>query len=87
MATSEDGSPSHEGVRFEMIPEVEIPENEGTVVKSKKFKLEPMSVDEAVLQMEMLQHDFFVFLNVETDNVAVVYVRADGDYGVLDTTY
>ena len=38
-------------------------------------------------QMEMLQHDFFVFLNVETDNVAVVYVRADGDYGVLDTTY
>ena len=78
---------ANESVRFEMIPEVEIPENEGTVVKSKKFKLEPMSVDEAVLQMEMLQHDFFVFLNVETDNVAVVYVRADGDYGVLDTTY
>ena len=46
-----------------------------------------MTVDEAVLQMEMLQHDFFVFLNVETDSVSVVYTRADGDYGVLDTTY
>ncbi len=77
---------SNESVRFEMIPEIEI-QDEGQVVKTKKFQLTPMTVEEAVLQMDLLQHDFFVFLNVETDNVAVVYVRSDGDYGVLDTTY
>ena len=77
---------SNDSVRFEMIPEIEI-QDEGQVVKTKKFQLTPMTVEEAVLQMDLLQHDFFVFLNVETDNVAVVYVRSDGDYGVLDTTY
>ena len=77
---------SNESVRFEMIPEIEEQE-EGAVVKHKKFRLSPMTVDEAVLQMEMLQHDFFVFRKVETDSVSVVYTRADGDYGVLDTTY
>ena len=77
---------SNESVRFEMIPEPEEQE-EGRVVKNKKFHLTPMTVDEAILQMDMLQHDFFVFLNVETDSVSVAYVRADGDYGVLDTTY
>ena len=46
-----------------------------------------MSVDEAVLQMELLQHNFFVFLNPETDSVSVVYKRQDNNYGVLDTTY
>lgn len=65
-----------------MIPEPEEQE-EGRVVKNKKFHLTPMTVDEAILQMDMLQHDFFVFLNVETDSVSVAYVRADGDYGVL----
>lgn len=78
---------SNESVRFEMIPETEEPQEEGRVVKTKKFHLVPMTVDEAVLQMDLLQHNFFVFLNVETDSVSVVYVRADGDYGVLDTTY
>lgn len=46
-----------------------------------------MTVDEAILQMELLQHNFFVFLNVETDSVSVVYRRQDKDYGVLNTTY
>ncbi len=80
---------SNESVRFEMIPEMEEAEEqeEKKVVKNKKFHLTPMTVDEAILQMDLLQHDFFVFLNVETDSVSVVYTRADGDYGVLDTTY
>ncbi len=79
---------SNESVRFEMIPEMEEPEEqEKKIVKSKKFRLTPMTAEEAILQMELLQHDFFVFLNVETDSVSVVYTRADGDYGILDTTY
>ena len=80
---------SNESVRFEMIPGMEEAEEqeEKKVVKNKKFHLTPMTVDEAILQMDLLQHDFFVFLNVETDSVSVVYTRADGDYGVLDTTY
>ena len=44
-----------------------------------------MTVDDAVLQMEMLQHTFFVFLNTETDSVNVVYKRNDSDYGLLET--
>ena len=72
-----------------MNPEMEDAEEqeEKKVVKNKKFHLTPMTVDEAILQMDLLQHDFFVFLNVETDSVSVVYTRADGDYGILDTTY
>ncbi len=77
---------SNESVRFEMIPETAEPE-EGKVVKTKRFELSPMTVDEAILQMELLQHNFFVFLNVETDSVSVVYKRQDKDYGVLNTVY
>ena len=77
---------SNESVRFEMIPETAEPE-EGKVVKTKRFELTPITVDEAILQMELLQHNFFVFLNVETDSVSVVYKRQDKDYGVLNTVY
>ena len=77
---------SNESVRFEMIPEVEEQE-EAKVVKTKKFELVPLGVDEAAMQMELLGHNFYVFLNVETDSVNVVYKREDGDYGLLETTY
>lgn len=63
------------------------PAEELKVVKKKKFELEPMSVDEAVVQMELVGHTFFVFLNSETDAVNVVYKREDGDYGILETKY
>lgn len=80
---------SGESVRFEMIPE--IPEadqvEEPKLVKTKKFQLVPMTVDEAVMQMELLQHNFFVFLDLETDSVSVVYKRNDDNYGLLETTY
>ena len=46
-----------------------------------------MNMEEAILQMEMLQHDFFVFLNMETDSVSVVYKRKDGAYGLLETSH
>ena len=44
-----------------------------------------MTTEEAIMQMEMLQHNFFVFLDAETDNVNVVYKRNDEDYGLLET--
>ncbi len=62
-------------------------EEEINVVKRKKFTLEPMTVDEAIVQMEMLQHTFFIFLNVETDSVNLVYRRNDNNYGLLETEY
>ena len=78
---------SNDSVRFELIPEIEEEHEEGKVVKTKKFQLAPMTVDEAILQMELLQHNFFVFLNLETDSVNVVYKRQDDNYGLLETTY
>ena len=76
---------SGESVRFEMIPEAEQAE-EAKVVKTKKFELTPMTVDEAIMQMELLQHSFYIFLDMESDSVSVVYKRNDGGYGVLVTT-
>ncbi|ADL08343.1 ribosome hibernation-promoting factor, HPF/YfiA family [Thermosediminibacter oceani] len=66
------------------VVESEIPEeNEPRIVKVKRFAVKPMSVDEAVLQMDLLGHDFFVFVNAETDEINVVYKRKDGDYGLI----
>ena len=78
---------SKESVRFEMLPEIEAAEaaDDGELVKTKKFDLTPMTTEEAIMQMEMLQHNFFVFLDGETDNVNVVYKRNDDDYGLLET--
>lgn len=72
---------------FDAVPEYDEPEDEARIVRTKKFNLMPMDVEEAVLQMELLGHNFFVFLNVETDSVNVVYTRKDGNYGLLETTY
>jgi len=54
------------------------------IVKVKRFALKPMDVEEAVMQMELLGHDFFVFSNAETDQVNVVYKRRDGNYGLIE---
>jgi len=59
-------------------------EIEYEVVRSKKVALKPQHIDEAILQMNMLGHQFFLFLNAETDRVNVVYKRNDGGYGVLE---
>lgn len=72
---------------FAELPEIEEEQEEIQVVKKKKFELTPMTVDEAIIQMELLAHTFFVFLNMETDSVNVVYRRDDKGYGVLETTY
>lgn len=72
---------------FADLPDFSEEEEEIKVVKTKKFELIPMTVDEAIMQMELLEHTFFVFLNMESDNVNVVYKRKNNDYGLLETTY
>lgn len=65
----------------------EVDEFQPKVVRTKKFAVKPMNVDEATLQMELLGHDFFVFLNGDTDDINVVYMRKDGNYGLIEPTF
>ncbi|MBR3297499.1 MAG: ribosome-associated translation inhibitor RaiA [Firmicutes bacterium] len=67
------------------LPDTEDAVEEVSVVKTKTFKLNPMTTDEAVLQMELLGHSFFIFRDAESDSVNVVYKRDDGSYGLLVT--
>jgi putative sigma-54 modulation protein len=55
----------------------------GEIVRVKRFELSPMSPEEAIEQMELLGHRFYVFLNADEEAVNVVYRRDDGDYGLL----
>lgn len=57
------------------------------LVRTKRFTIKPMPVDEAVLQMNLLGHNFFVFSNAETEQVNVVYKRKDGNYGLIEPEY
>lgn len=54
------------------------------IVRTKRFTFKPMDVEEAVLQMDMLGHNFFVFSNADTEEVNVVYKRKDGRYGLIE---
>lgn len=65
----------------EQQPEVE---EEHDLVRSKKFPAKPMSVDEALMQMNLIGHSFYVFRNDETQEMNVVYKRKHGDYGLLE---
>ncbi len=56
----------------------------GQVVRTKRHSMPPMSVEDAILQMEMLGHTFFLFFNMDTDEYNVAYRRRDGDYGVIE---
>ena len=59
--------------------------NEFKIVKKKRFQVKPMSAEEAVLQMNLLGHNFFVFKNEETNEMNVVYSRKDGDYAIIES--
>lgn len=70
---------------------LEIPEdqfdadsNEYRIVKSKRFSIKPMMVEEAILQMDMLGHEFFIFRNGETNEINVIYKRHDKNYGLIE---
>lgn len=69
-------APSH---RFEE-------EHESAIIKKKKFTVKPMDVQEAIMQMNLLNHDFFVFRDAQTEDVNVVYKRKDGKYGLIEST-
>lgn len=58
--------------------------NDNKIIKRKKVENKPMDEEEAILQMDLLGHDFFIFKNISTDNVAIVYRRKDGDYGIIE---
>lgn len=78
----------HDSLKFaEIATDVYEEENEGKVVRTKAFNVKPMVVDEAVLQMELIGHNFFVFQNADTNKINVVYKRKDGDYGLLEPDY
>ena len=62
-------------------------EDEIKIVRSKRFAIKPMDIEEACVQMELLGHDFFVFRNAETDEVNVVYKRKGNTYGLIEPEY
>ena len=64
-----------------------VAEADHEVIRHKKFVMHPMDLDEAILQMDLLGHSFFMFTNANTGEVNVVYKRADGKYAVLEPIY
>ena len=67
--------------------EDERPEEDIRIVKTKKFAIKSIDPEEACLQMEMLGHNFYVFLNADTDQVNVVYRRKNGTYGLIEPEF
>ena len=64
---------------------LEEPEEEDVVVKTKTINPKPMDMEEAIMQMELIGHSFFVYKDIETNTACVVYKRRDGGYGLLET--
>lgn len=77
------------GLKFEELPVMETEEvaDEIKIVKDKKFTIEALTPEEAIVQMELIGHTFFLFINSETKAVNVVYKRESGDYGLLEADY
>ncbi len=77
---------NRKGNRDEIVPEIEdyFEDEEQTIVRRKEVFLKPIDEEEAITQMELLGHTFFVFKNVDTDKINVVYKRKDGDYGIIE---
>ena len=74
----------HEPVRFSFEDNnADITEEEIEIAKEKKIELDMMTPEEACLQLDMIGHDFYMFLNAETNTVSTAYKRADGRYGII----
>ena len=68
--------------------EIDIEDNfmeEEVIVKRKSIELKPIDEEEAILQMELLGHNFFVYKDIETDKICVLYKRKNGNYGIIET--
>lgn len=70
---------------FELDLEDSFEDSETEILKRKKVDMKPMSEEEAILQMNMLGHSFFVFKSAENNSICVVYLRKDGNYGIIET--
>ncbi|MGL5714097.1 MAG: ribosome hibernation-promoting factor, HPF/YfiA family [Paraclostridium sp.] len=87
----QDKHHSNESIRFSHIEDLEVvdtDENEDSIDiridRHKKFGMKPMSPEEAVLQMDLVGHDFYMFRNVNTDEISIVYKRQNGGYGMIE---
>lgn len=72
---------------YDLFIDFEVPEDEletGQIIRRKEIDTKPMDEEEAILQMELLGHDFFIFKNIDTDNISVIYRRKDSNYGIID---
>ena len=67
--------------------EEEVDDEEIKIVRTKRFAVKPMDVEEACVQMELLGHNFFVFFNAETEQVNVVYKRKGNTYGLIEPEF
>ena len=79
-----DFQATEKGFSADMPAEETVAEDEYKVVRTKQVIVKPLTIEEAILEMNMVNHDFFMFLNAETNDVNVVYKRKDGNYGVLE---
>ena len=70
---------------FAQIEDDEEDEKENKILKRKKVEVKPMNEDEAILQMELLGHQFYMYMDSETNKPAVVYKRNDGNYGIIES--
>jgi putative sigma-54 modulation protein len=70
---------------LDVIEDIKDEKNEDKIVKRKKIEVKPMSEEEAILQMELLEHQFYIFKDSETNNIAVVYKRKEGNYGIIES--
>jgi putative sigma-54 modulation protein len=77
-------SPFRRELAAEEVQEEKEEKKESKIVKVKRFSVKPMSPEEAVDQMELLSHDFFIFFNPENNRFAVLYRRGDGNYGLIE---
>ena len=82
-----DRQQSGGGFAPEYLEEVEDDEEPIKIVRTKRFAVKPMDPEEACLQMEMLNHSFYVFRNAETDQINVVYKRRGDTYGLIEPEY
>ena len=79
------------GFKAELVTPVAAPasvdEDGFPLVKTKRFAVKPMDVPEAIMQMNLVHHDFYVFINSDSEDVNVVYRRKDGAYGLIEPNY
>ena len=70
-----------------VFPVIQNEEEQSQIIRTKRFAIKPMTVEEAVMQMNLIGHSFFVFSNAESEEVNVVYRRKDGHYGLIEPEF